>query len=116
MNPYVTVRVDLDRIRANVRAIAHRTKVPILAVIKAQAYGLGSAQVAKAIAPIVEGFCIFQLPEAIEIDLYRSTAIASRIRVSGLGDAVHTIKILVLGTKNSASHGTGVSIDRFVVG
>jgi hypothetical protein len=50
------------------------------------------------------------------VDLYRATAIASRIRVSGLSDAVHTIKILVLGTKNAASHGTGVSIDRFVVG
>jgi alanine racemase len=73
INPYVTVHVDLDRIRANVRAIAQRTKIPILAVIKAQAYGLGSAQIAKAIAPLVEGFCVFQLQEAIEIDLYRST-------------------------------------------
>lgn len=72
-NPYVTVRVDLERIRANVRAIAQRTKVPILAVIKAQAYGLGSAQVAQAIAPFVEGFCVFQLHEAIEIDLHRLT-------------------------------------------
>jgi len=72
-NPYVTVRVDLERIRANVCDIAQRTGTPILAVIKAQAYGLGAAQVARAIAPLVGGFCVFQLQEAIEIDLHRLT-------------------------------------------
>ena len=72
-NPYVTVRVDLDRIRANVREIAARVKVPLLAVIKAQAYGLGSLQVARAIAELIDGFGIFQLQEAVEIDLYRAT-------------------------------------------
>jgi alanine racemase len=73
MNPYVTVQIDLERIRANVREIAQRTGVAVMPVIKADAYGLGAAKVAQALAPLVEEFCIFQLPEAVEIDLFGRT-------------------------------------------
>src|SRR5436309_1198844 len=67
------VRVDLDRIGRNVEAIARRTGVPVLAVIKADAYGLGAARVAKAIADVVDGFCVFSLSEAVAIDLFALT-------------------------------------------
>jgi alanine racemase len=72
-NPYVTTHIDLDRIRANVEQIKALVKVPILAVVKADAYGLGAATVACAIAEIVDGFCVFALQEAAEAKIYERT-------------------------------------------
>ncbi|WP_258071107.1 alanine racemase [Pseudoclavibacter sp. RFBG4] len=42
------VDVDLDAVRANVRAIADLTRTPLLAVVKANAYGHGAPDVARA--------------------------------------------------------------------
>jgi alanine racemase len=39
-------RVDLDRLAANYRAVADAAKVPLLPVVKAEAYGHGAARVA----------------------------------------------------------------------
>ena len=47
-NPYVTVHINLDRIRANVEQIRALVNVPILAVVKADAYGLGAAKIVEA--------------------------------------------------------------------
>ena len=66
---HVEVRIDLARIRANTQDVARRVGVPLLAVVKADAYGLGAARVAEAIADLVEGFCVFDLREAIDADL-----------------------------------------------
>jgi lysozyme len=44
-----------------------------------------------------------------------STTYGVRIPVGGLTDGLHTIRILVLGSKQAASSGTRVSFDRFVV-
>jgi alanine racemase len=43
--------------------------VPVIAVIKADAYGLGAAQVAPAINDLVEDFCVFRPEEAKSIRL-----------------------------------------------
>jgi alanine racemase len=72
-NAYVTVHVDLQRIRDNVRSIAKLAGVPILAVVKADGYGLGAARVAEAIADQVERFCVFDLAEALDAGLYART-------------------------------------------
>ena len=66
-----TLTVDLSRIRGNATAIAKRTGVPVIAVVKANAYGLGAARVARALAdvPAVEGFYTFSLAEAVSYDL-----------------------------------------------
>jgi alanine racemase len=69
----VRVTVDLERIRDHVTEIYRRTGVDVIAVIKADAYGLGAAAVAKAIADLVSGFCLFSLDEAEAISLWDIT-------------------------------------------
>lgn len=65
--------IDLDRIRANVAAIAARTGVDVIAVVKADGYGLGMMPVALAIKDLVAGYYVFRPSEAIENDLARQT-------------------------------------------
>jgi len=73
ISKHVAVRVDLDQIRRNARAIALRAGVPILAVVKADAYGLGAEQVAKALGDLVGGFCVFSLAEAVTARIWETT-------------------------------------------
>ena len=47
--------------------------VPILAVVKADAYGLGAEKVVEALAEIVDRFCVFDLKEAIDAQIHRRT-------------------------------------------
>src|SRR4051812_34847151 len=69
MNNAVRVHVNLSKIRAAAEEIARKTKVDVLAVIKADAYGLGAREVSEAIADVVGGFCFFSLSEAIAANL-----------------------------------------------
>ncbi|HEY1923149.1 MAG TPA: alanine racemase [Tepidisphaeraceae bacterium] len=62
--PHLRVFVDLDRVRANTQAISRLTSVDIIAVVKADAYGLGARRVVKTIADLVSGFCVFSFDEA----------------------------------------------------
>jgi alanine racemase len=66
-SPHVTVQVDLARVRANALAIKQRVRADVLAVVKADAYGLGAAQVIAVIADVVDGFCFFNLHEVVDI-------------------------------------------------
>lgn len=72
-NPFVTVRVNLAQIRENFRAIAAKVKVPVLAVVKANAYGLGAEEVAVALRDLADGFCVFALQEAVNAELWHRT-------------------------------------------
>lgn len=47
--------------------------MPILAVIKADAYGLGAEQVAIALSDLVDGFCMFSLAEAVAARVWENT-------------------------------------------
>src|SRR5215212_591662 len=69
MNQHVNVRIDLRKIRSAAIEVGKKTGVDVLAVIKADAYGLGAYEVAKAISEVVEGFCFFSLKEAIAAKL-----------------------------------------------
>ena len=69
--PQITVEVDLQRIRDNALSIARRTGTAVLAVLKADAYGLGATEVAAAVADVVDGFYLFHLDEAVEAGLSR---------------------------------------------
>jgi len=51
-----------------------------------------------------------------KFDLYSATKTPSVLAFSGLGTGSHTIKIVVTGTKNSASSGYNVPIDAFIAG
>ena len=72
-SPEVGVVVDLRRVRRNVEEIHRLTGVPIIAVIKADAYGLGAAQIAPAISNLVDSFCVFRPSEATDIRLWERT-------------------------------------------
>lgn len=67
---HVRVKVDLSRVAENAREIAGRCAVPIIAVVKADAYGLGAADIVTALADIVEGFCVFGVHEAAAAQIY----------------------------------------------
>src|SRR5579864_6119037 len=69
----VRVGIDLRRVRRNVEEVAARAGVPVIAVIKADAYGLGADRVAPAIADLVDSFCVFSPDEAKSIDLWGRT-------------------------------------------
>jgi alanine racemase len=75
ISQHVRVEVDLSRVRRNAADVAARVGVPVWATIKADAYGLGAAPVAKALAAVsgIAGFCVFALDEATSIDLWNLT-------------------------------------------
>ena|GEM_PF-604186 len=64
---HVNVVIDLDRVRASAEAVRAKTGVTLIAVIKADAYGLGAARVADALDSIADEFAYFSLEEAAEV-------------------------------------------------
>jgi alanine racemase len=70
---HVSVRVDLPQVRRNAERIAHDTGVAVIAVVKADAYGLGAKQVAGVVGDLVDAFYVFDAAEAVEADLWRLT-------------------------------------------
>jgi alanine racemase len=66
-SPHVQVVVNLDQVRASAEAIRDRARVAVIAVVKADAYGLGAARVADVVAPVVSEFAYFSVAEAREI-------------------------------------------------
>jgi alanine racemase len=69
----VTVSIDLLRVRQNAEAIRSQTGVPIIAVVKADAYGLGATEVASAIGDLVNAFYVFDSAEAVKARLWGVT-------------------------------------------
>ncbi len=70
---HVTVRVDLARVRRNAERVARETGVALIAVVKADAYGLGAAAVAGVLGDLVDAFYVFNTWEAVAADLWRLT-------------------------------------------
>jgi alanine racemase len=68
-DPLAGVNIDFNRVRSNAEQVRTLTGVPVLAVIKSDAYGLGARGVAEAISGVVDGFCVFSLEEAQRINL-----------------------------------------------
>ena len=56
----VSVQIDLARIRANAEAVCRATRVPLIAVVKADGYGLGARRIAETIGDLVEAFYVFR--------------------------------------------------------
>src|SRR4051812_9890690 len=75
ISQHVRVTVDLGRVGRNAADVVARVGVPVWATVKADAYGLGAARVARALADVdgVTGFCVFALEEATSIDLWKLT-------------------------------------------
>src|SRR5262245_15690369 len=64
---HITVRVNLDQVRANAERIKQLTKRRLIAVIKADGYGLGAPAVADALASVADDFAYFGIQEAREV-------------------------------------------------
>ena len=64
---HVRVVINLDHVRARAEAIRRKTGVRLIAVIKADAYGLGAIPVADALASIADEFAYFSIHEAREV-------------------------------------------------
>ena len=61
------VKIDLDAISANFDAIAAKAKVPVMAVIKADAYGHGAIEVARLLQHRAAFFGVSSMLEATEL-------------------------------------------------
>jgi len=64
---HVNVCVNLAQVRASAEGICAATGVPLIAVIKADAYGLGAVRVADALATVADEFAYFSIHEAQEV-------------------------------------------------
>src|SRR5947209_8662712 len=85
MSAHVTVQVDLARIRRNAEEISKRTGVELIAVVKADAYGLGADIVAATIGDIVDAFYVFDVAE-VAAGRLRETAERRIIALMGKSD------------------------------
>lgn len=61
---HIRVNVDLDRVRINAEQIRARTQVGLIAVIKADGYGLGAIRAADVLAGVADEFAYFSFEEA----------------------------------------------------
>lgn len=80
-----TALVHLDRIKFNIEQVQHHIpkSAKTFAVVKANAYGHGAVQVAQAIQKQVDGFCVSNLDEALEL------------RQAGLNDFILILGVLL---------------------
>ena len=77
-NTYLTI--DLDRITENFRAIQEKASVPVMSVIKADAYGHGAVQVARCLQDSCTFFGVSSMLEAMEL---RNAGIKTPILILG---------------------------------
>ena len=61
------VKIDLDVIRANFEAVRQKSGVPVMAVVKADAYGHGAVQVARLLEDQCAFFGVSSMLEALEL-------------------------------------------------
>ena len=61
------VKIDLDVVEANFRAVAEKTGVPVMAIVKADAYGHGAVEVARALQDKCAFFGVSSMLEALEL-------------------------------------------------
>ena len=88
------VKIDLDIIAANFEAVAKKTGVPVMAVVKADAYGHGAIQVARLLQEKCAFFGVSSMLEALEL------------RQAGL-----TAPILILGRTPTSAFPHAVELD-----
>ncbi len=60
-------KINLDAIRENFAQIRQRANAPVMAVVKADAYGHGAVRVARALEPDCAFFCVSSVAEAVEL-------------------------------------------------
>ena len=60
-------KIDLDAIRDNFRTIGQKAGAPVMAIVKADAYGHGAVPVAKVLEPECTFFGVSAVAEALEL-------------------------------------------------
>src|SRR5204863_2052021 len=78
---YVDIHIDLARIRTNAQATRSQAGVPVIAVVKADAYGHGIVEVTDALRDLIDEFCVFALSEVVDARIWERTQ--RRTLVSG---------------------------------
>lgn len=61
------VKIDMDAILDNYRAVREKTGTPVMAVVKADAYGHGAVQIARLLQPECPFFGVSSVSEALEL-------------------------------------------------
>lgn len=61
------VKIDMDAILRNYRAVREKAGVPVMAVVKADAYGHGAVQIARLLQPECPFFGVSSVSEALEL-------------------------------------------------
>ncbi len=61
------VKIDLDVVEANFQAVADKAGVPVMAIVKADAYGHGAVEVARALQDKCAFFGVSSMLEALEL-------------------------------------------------
>ena len=61
------LRIDLDAIRENFQAIQEKAGVPVMAIVKADAYGHGAVQIARMLEDSCAFFGVSSVSEALEL-------------------------------------------------
>ncbi len=61
------VKIDLDVVEANFAAVANKAGVPVMAIVKADAYGHGAVEVARALRDKCAFFGVSSMLEALEL-------------------------------------------------
>lgn len=61
------VKIDMDAILQNYRTVCEKAGVPVMAVIKADAYGHGAVQIARLLQPLCPFFGVSSVSEALEL-------------------------------------------------
>ena len=74
------VKIDLDAISDNFDAIREKAGVPVMAVVKADAYGHGAVQVAQLLQDKCAFFCVSSILEAMEL---RQAGLSTPILILG---------------------------------
>ena len=74
------LKIDLDAIVHNFRVVREKAGVPVMAVVKADAYGHGAVPVARVLAPLCAFFGVSSVSEALEL---RRSGIENPILVLG---------------------------------
>ena len=85
------VKIDLDQIARNFSAVQKKVGVPVMAVVKADAYGHGAILVAKQLAGKCAFFGVSSMLEALELrkaGLQEPILILGKTPISAFRDAI----------------------------
>jgi alanine racemase len=84
--------VDLRQIRENALQIRRATGVPLIGVVKANAYGLGAVAVADAIQDLVESWYVFAASEGVQYRLWELTGKPTLCALASEFDQIETMR------------------------